>query len=230
MSSISLDAIRVKNPTPMERAALVVSVLGSLAYFLHPILGHNTGHAAVKALGVGALAVLAFLRLQSLDGRILGFSLVFSTLGDIFLNTHIENAFVFGLGSFLIAHLIYVGLFVRHFPKPLAPGGAKLGLIGILILYSASMAVWLWPDLGDLSIPVILYLSAITAMGITSILAGFKTWWIAAGAILFIISDSMIALGRFKSPVPYDSYLVWGTYYAGQYFIAAGFLGEMKRG
>ena len=43
---------------------------------------------------------------------------------------------------------------------------------------------------------------------------------------LFLISDSILAINKFKSPLPLRGYLVWATYYLAQYGIAIGFLRE----
>jgi uncharacterized membrane protein YhhN len=65
---------------------------------------------------------------------------------------------------------------------------------------------------------------AITAMVISAILGRFENPWVAVGAILFLISDSVLAVNKFKTPVPYRDFIVWSTYYTGQYGIAIGFL------
>ncbi len=46
-----------------------------------------------------------------------------------------------------------------------------------------------------------------------------------AGA-LFVLSDSLIALNKFHSPVPYARELIMTTYYAGQGLIIWGKLGQ----
>jgi alkenylglycerophosphocholine hydrolase len=69
-----------------------------------------------------------------------------------------------------------------------------------------------------------LYVCAITAMLVSAVLARFENSWIALGAGLFLISDSILAVNKFKTEVPLRDYLVWATYYAAQYAIAAGFL------
>jgi uncharacterized membrane protein YhhN len=63
-------------------------------------------------------------------------------------------------------------------------------------------------------------------MVVAVFLAGFITPWVYAGAILFLISDSIIAISKFKTPVPSQGHLVWATYYLGQCGIALGFLRE----
>jgi hypothetical protein len=44
------------------------------------------------------------------------------------------------------------------------------------------------------------------------------------GAVLFLISDSLLAIHKFKAPMPLRDYLVWSTYYLGQCGIALGYL------
>ena len=40
------------------------------------------------------------------------------------------------------------------------------------------------------------------------------------GALLFIVSDTILAYNKFVSPLPMAKVMVMVTYYAGQYFIA----------
>jgi uncharacterized membrane protein YhhN len=96
----------------------------------------------------------------------------------------------------------------------------------VLAIYAVAFGYWLWPSLGALAVPVMLYVAAITAMAATSIRGGRL---VAAGAVLFLISDSLLAADRFKSPIPGRDYLVWLTYYAGQFMIAWGWVNAGKR-
>lgn len=209
-----------------ERLLLLTSITCGLVYLATQSLRPYSGSVVIKQLAIFPLALLALRALRGADGLLLGLALAFSGLGDMFLGIEGENLFVYGLGSFLIAHLFYVALFTRNIPRPLDLGIWKKLLIFLLLAYSASVTMWLGPDLGPLAIPVIFYMSAISAMCLTAILAGFRTPFVVAGAVLFIISDSLIAINKFKMPVDYNNYLVWATYYIGQLAIATGFLRE----
>ena len=90
------------------------------------------------------------------------------------------------------------------------------------------MFVWLWPSLAAMRLPVAVYLCALTCMAVTATLAGFRAWSVVIGAALFMLSDSLIAIGKFKSPVVYGDYIIWATYYAAQVFIALGFMRERR--
>ena len=189
-----------------------LSILSGLVYLF-------TGGVVVKGLSVGPLAVLAFVA----GSPMLGAALAVSTLGDVLLDLDPQRLFVFGLGSFLVAHLIYTSVFVRNRRRPMALGAAQVLPAGLVLLYSVAVSAWLLPSLGTLIVPVAFYMCAITAMVLSAILARFSNPWVAVGAVLFLISDSLLAVNKFKTPVPYRDILVWTTYYVGQFLIANSF-------
>ena len=234
---MSFDALtfgRLRGFGARDRLLLAVSIACGALYFVMP--PHAPGRVVFKALSIAPLAVLAFrlLRegargkelLRDHDNTVLGMALAFSCLGDVLLDLDGERLFVQGLLAFLTAHFLYVLLFVRNWPRPLRPGGGQLLLVAAVLLASLLLANWFAPSLGTFAKPVMLYMCVITVMVVTAVLAGFSTQWIVAGAILFLISDSLIATHKFKTPVPWRDSLVWATYYLGQYGIAIGFLRE----
>ncbi|MDX2034186.1 MAG: lysoplasmalogenase [Blastocatellia bacterium] len=238
---MSLDALtfgRLRGFGSVEWRLLLLSISASIIYFLTKSVQPFPGSIVLKALGMAPLAVLAFrvLRegpamrgkelLRDRDNTILAMALTFSCLGDILLDRDPSGLFVQGLLAFLVAHLIYILLFVRNFHRPLRPSGGQMALIALVLLYSLLLSNWFAPSLGSFARPVMIYVCTITVMVISAILAGFSRPWIVAGTLLFLISDSIIAINRFKLPVPMRDYLVWGTYYLGQYGIAIGFFRE----
>jgi uncharacterized membrane protein YhhN len=62
-------------------------------------------------------------------------------------------------------------------------------------------------------------------MAESSIGARFESHWIPVGAVLFIVSDAILATDRFRMELPMRDYAVWGSYYAGQFLIALGSAG-----
>ncbi|MBO0858144.1 MAG: hypothetical protein J2P21_06745 [Chloracidobacterium sp.] len=56
--------------------------------------------------------------------------------------------------------------------------------------------------------------------------SSFSTSWVCLGAILFLISDSILDVNKFKAPAPMAGYSIWATYYLAQFGIAIGFLRE----
>lgn len=137
--------------------------------------------------------------------------LIFCAIGDYTLQW-----FIIGLTSFLIGHIFYIAAFSggRHH----VPGSVKV----ILLLYGASMAIWMCSTLfsqGEtvLAIAVFAYISVILTMGWLSFRTG--TLFAKIGAISFIVSDSVLAINKFILDVPYSHQLIMFTYYGAQIFI-----------
>ncbi|MFM8392633.1 MAG: lysoplasmalogenase [Acidobacteriota bacterium] len=218
----------VDSPARIDRFLWTVSIVASLGYLVAPGDLPSPLRATIKALGVGLLCLLV-LRQAARPGRSrdtygLAAALGLSTLGDIFLALRIEHSFVLGLGSFLLAHLTYVGLFINRWRRPLRPPVIRLGGTVAFLIFSLFFSQWLSPGLGDLAVPVMIYVCAITIMVVSSLWANFSTRLVVLGATLFMISDSILAADKFRVDVPWSGLLIWTTYYLGQYGIAIGFL------
>lgn len=235
---MNMDALtfgRLRGFSGADKWLLLLSIGCSLAYLATQSVQPFPGSIVLKALSIAPLAVLAVRLLcgakpsgigwlRDRDNLILGAALVLSSLGDIYLDW--GGHFSDGLKAFLFAHFAYILLFVRNWPRPLRPSGGQLILVAVVLVYSLLLSNWLSPSLGAQAVPVMVYMCAITVMTVSTILAGFSRRFVWIGAMLFMLSDSMIAAGRFKTPVPLADYLVWATYYLGQYCIAVGFLRE----
>ena len=211
-----------------DRWLLVLSIVAGALYLVTPHSAQFPVHVVVKALSIAPLAVLAFRVLHGGDRLLLGAALAFSSLGDVLLDLP-GNHFVQGLLAFLVAHVLYIALFVGNWRRPRMPGRAQVAMAAAVIMYSVLLFMWLAPGLGELVLPVTIYTGALTLMAVTSIMARFATPIVPFGAILFVISDSMIAAGRFRTALPLAGVLIWVTYYVGQYCIAVGYLREKTR-
>jgi uncharacterized membrane protein YhhN len=214
----------------MVRLLWWLSLGGGILYLLLGAALSGPLRVTVKALGVGMLAGLVFRVAGSLirpvDGWILAVALTFSCFGDIFLALGGGRNFLYGLSSFLVTHLLYLWLFLRHWQRPLRPARGRL-LISILVLaFSLFFSQWLSPALGDLAVPVTLYICAITLMVVASLWSTLSHPWIWLGALLFLASDAILAADRFRTDVPLAGFWIWATYYLGQYGIALGILAD----
>lgn len=142
-------------------------------------------------------------------------ALAFSMVGDIFLMLpNRDRWFVFGLGAFLIGHLAYVpGLVLLSF----GPIGFLVGL-GVVAVAMATIGrrVVTAVQAGepDLLVPVIVYMGVISLM-VACAFATTKPIAIA-GALLFYVSDSMIAWNGFVKPFRNASVAIMVTYHLGQ--------------
>jgi uncharacterized membrane protein YhhN len=221
----------------IDRALLLLSVICSFFFLITQSFQPYPGSVLLKVVSVASLAALAFRTqqepsskprgvewLRDRDNVILGMALVFSSLGDALLDLDPARLFIKGLLAFLVAHLIYILLFVRNWVWPLRPKRWQLALLAAVLIYSLLLSLWLAPSLGDLAGPVMFYVCVITVMAVSAILAGYSTPWVYSGVILFLISDSILAVNKFKAPAPLSGYLIWATYYLAQYGIAIGVL------
>jgi uncharacterized membrane protein YhhN len=170
------------------------------------------GSIAVKGLSIALLAVLALVR----GFPLLALALAVSSVGDVLLDLDPKGLFVAGLSAFLTAHIIYTVLFARAWKR------FRWAVIPV-VLYALAFSIWLAPRLGPLTVPVSLYICVITAMASAAICSRLPLW-VPIGALLFLASDSLLAAAKFAGPFPLRDYLVWGTYYAAQFSIAAGVL------
>jgi uncharacterized membrane protein YhhN len=156
----------------------------------------------------------------------------FSIVGDIVL---IQPAFfVYGLGAFLIAHVCYISAFYLDNDGIIFKKNDRiLPTIGILAYGTLFLSIVL-PKVGNaLLIPVAIYGFTI----LTMLLMALNRWknvektsfnWVIIGAILFVISDSILAINRFVQPLPFAGILIMSTYGIGQFLIINGVLKHIK--
>jgi uncharacterized membrane protein YhhN len=148
--------------------------------------------------------------------------LLCSLAGDIFLMLPTDR-FIAGLVSFLLAHLAYSVAFSTAAGATLSPRSAALLLP--LLLYGAIIYRRLWPHLGALAPPVLVYMLVIVAMAWRALdlwvqLRTPVAFAAALGAILFVASDSLLALNRFVGKFAAAQALILGTYFVAQWLIA----------
>ena len=165
-----------------------------------------------------ALAVVLVVRpRRSRAALLLLAGVLFSWGGDAPLTIPGDGWFVFGLSSFLVAHLCYLALFAwgglgLRAPRPWAL--VYLAWYGVLM-------VLLWPHLGGLALPVAAYGLVLCAMAAVS--SGL-TPTVACGGALFVVSDSLLALNRFVPDYAFglNDVAVMLSYIAAQGLIAWG--------
>ncbi len=186
------------------------------------LTGLFPGQPAVKALMAVLLAVGAMWHPILRERRWLVAALLFSAVGDFFLAMPWwQPSFVLGLGSFLVAHLCYLGALL-----PLrGPSRPQLVALAVVIVACVGLLVWFWPRLvaDGLTIPVLVYMAVLAAMVCSALLARLPTPWTALGAVSFAISDGMIGIGRFVLDSQALGVPIWWVYATSQVLITAGF-------
>ena len=167
-----------------------------------------------------ALAVVLALRpVQGAAGWLLLAAIVLSWGGDASLTLEGEWWFIVGLGSFLLAHLAYIALFLRLAAKATGRRFAPWSLA--YVVWCVAFLALLAPHLGGLLLPVAVYGAV---LGTMAALASARGPFIAAGGALFVVSDSVLALGRFLPGYEFAAHdlTVMASYLAAQGLIAWG--------
>ena len=170
--------------------------------------------------------------------RLALFAFLFSWFGDILLMFAGKDFifFVFGLAAFLVAQIIYINLFLRTInlsgKKPFLRKNPfwlivyiAYGLIFYMLLYEHLDAV--------LKVAVLIYTVALLGMSIMALNrfgnghpVSFSL--VFAGSVLFILSDTMIAINKFLVAIPYEGILIMTTYIGAQYLIMQGILKQYE--
>jgi uncharacterized membrane protein YhhN len=164
--------------------------------------------------------------LRERSAIIMQLAIVFSWLGDVFLMLTGEQWFIPGLGSFLVAQLLYAYLFSRDNKGWLTKNP---GWIAPFVLYAGGLLYLIWPGLGALWVPVCIYASAIMLMAVTAlnrkgVVSQQSFQLVLIGAILFVISDSFIAINKFAYPFEASRLVIMGTYISAQFLIVVGYV------
>jgi uncharacterized membrane protein YhhN len=175
-----------------------------------------------KPLTIGLIIALAWLTGAEQPDRyfwLILAGLLFSAAGDVFLMLP-RDRFVPGLVSFLIAHLLYIAAFS-------APAGlfASPWLALPYLAAAGGLLLILLPRTGKLALPVIVYASALAVMGWQAAsrwdtLQDSASLYAMLGAILFLVSDGVLAINRFVKPFRAAEAVLLSTYFAAQTLIA----------
>jgi len=158
----------------------------------------------------------------SLSRTMLIMALVLSGCGDLLLAI---DQFIFGVAVFLLAQLSYAFIFKAYWQGISIRWAMSAGLL----IYMLFMAWLLLPNLGDLQLPVMAYLLTIAAMGLLALHSSLPMRWAVLGALVFIISDSFIAINKFVSPLPFASYWIMSTYYAAQFMLVTSLVSSSRQ-
>ena len=217
-------------PGDIEAASNGTLVLSAVAAALYLTIVRRPPSYRRTAVKTASVALLGVLVLVAGGPTLLAAALVLSALGDLFLAEDGDRAFVSGLAAFLSAHLVYVALFgmAGGGGEAIAAEPVRLAGAVIILLFAAGMFHRLRPALPrHLVLPVGLYVAAIMAMGLTAVT--LPSLAVIAGAVLFIVSDAVLAAGRFLIPAgsPRQALVapaVWVFYYVAQVAITLGFL------
>ena len=154
-------------------------------------------------------------------------ALAFSWAGDVLLMFEPGNSnfFIFGLVAFLIAHIFYI-LFYETVMQ-LEKFKKNYWLFVPVLIYYVALIYILSPTLGDLKLPVRIYGVVISYMLIQALQIGrlgdkTAVGLMIAGSVLFIASDSILAINKFYKSFGYAGIAIMLTYGIAQVMITLG--------
>ncbi|MFY0629331.1 MAG: lysoplasmalogenase [Flavobacteriaceae bacterium] len=157
-------------------------------------------------------------------------ALFFAFWGDVLLMFP-DKFFVLGLASFLLAHVLYITISSKFLAKVSIPKivSHSLPFLAILLV----LLYIIYPNLGELLIPVIIYGVVISVFGVVAFLVytnekSTENLWLFLGAIIFIVSDSVLAINKFYESSEVLGITIMVTYIIAQYLICKAMIVKAK--
>jgi len=206
-------------------------VIASLVNWAGKYFGISEMAAATKPalMPLLALSVLAYAVSRRLDKRKLALLVsaeLFGCVGDVCLLFDGLPPFAGGIVAFLIGHILYLSLFGRAAWEDM-DGKSWLG--GVLVMAGVVYGlVRLLGISGQLLIPMVVYAFVLITLVFCTFCGLVRnrnkgTWGLLfVGALLFAVSDSILAAGTFGMHFPHQEFVVMFTYVTAQAFLAMG--------
>ena len=168
----------------------------------------------LKPLTTILVITLLYQRVKQFDTsylKLIFAGLVFCLAGDTLLMW--DSLFVYGLSAFLVGHLLFLAAFSSL-------NGFSFILKSLLPIVTVTLAVFLWllPNLGQISIPVAVYMVVLSTMVWQAVNLYLKqasdfTQMLAIAALAFLFSDSIIAINKFKLPFELSGITILSSYW-----------------
>lgn len=159
----------------------------------------------------------------------------FSWVGDNFLMFSDKNELFFyaGVGGFFFAQLAYIYIFTRYSETGSRGFLQKHLITGFLfIAYVAGIYYLLYPGLEGMMRPII-FIYSLSLIGMSMVAlnrhgrVNYMSYLLVfIGSVLFVISDSLIALDKFYMEIPLGGFWIMITYISAQYMIMRGLILE----
>jgi uncharacterized membrane protein YhhN len=155
-------------------------------------------------------------------------ALFFSFWGDVLLLFK-NQFFVYGLASFLLAHILYIKI-TTSFIKKVSLQKVVLACLPFAV-FLFSFLYLIIDNLEEMKIPVIFYGVVISSFGAVYFFNYMQekntaNSWLFLGTIIFIISDSLIALNKFYEPKEFYAISIMLTYIVAQYLICRAIIAK----
>ena len=236
--SVNQNSGRFRTQLGADYAILTLSIASSILYLSKTRTTPSVSRMIIKTASIALLSVLTITRGGP---KLLAIALGGGSVGDAFLAWDGDAAFLCGLGSFLVAHLFYIRLFVltgagldrilAASSTTLEQDGGRWRLVVAVVLVAVFAPIMLSRLMTrvatDLRVPIVIYTTVIVCMVLAALTV--EDGWVVAGALMFTSSDGILAAEKFlisskSSHAVWMPYAVWSLYYGGQLIISFGLL------
>lgn len=206
-----------------RRPWLLVSLVAAISYYLLAEAEFPGGALIVlKGIGVGMLAVYAWLRYPHRDGHLLALVMGLAAIGDMAM----ELDFRFGGAAFFASHLAAMALYMRHRRERLTFSQRAFAVALLILTPIISWTLVAGTDGAEL---VALYALALGGMAGLAWTSSFPRYRVGIGVVLFVISDLLIfARMDLMAASSLPDILIWPIYYLGQFLIATGVIQTLR--
>jgi len=201
---------------------LATAVAAAIATIVNDLKGRPGPARIFRPAAMAAIILLATVRPAAASESYRLFivaGLAASLVGDVFMMLP-KKKFAAGLVAFLVAHVFYATAFLRA-----GTGRVEITTVLPFLFAAFFMMRILFPHLGALKAPVILYILAMTAMAVLSAqryitAGGAPAFFAFIGAMFFIASDLILSVNRFLKKIPVAQFYILGTYFTAQILFA----------
>lgn len=216
-----------------------------LIIVLGDLLGEWTGikslDYAFKPLIMVWIAGYFLYHVKTSDSKVVRlalFAFLFSWFGDISLmfSNEVFIYFVIGLAAFLVAQVVYISLFLRTINLSGKKSFLKKNPFWLIayIAYGLIFFILLFNHLDPmLKFAVFIYMVALLGMSVMALNRfgnghPISFSYVFTGSVLFVVSDTLIAINKFLVAIPREGIFVMITYIGAQYFIMMGLLKQYE--
>jgi alkenylglycerophosphocholine/alkenylglycerophosphoethanolamine hydrolase len=200
---------------------LLLALLSAIAMIIGLYIDNFTLRILTKPIPIICFGLWALNSGTSKYSKTIAISLFICSIADIFLEFKTNNKmFLIGMLFFGLGHAGYILAFLNKTKK------LNIEFFLPFLIWGGSIMYVLHNKLGPMLIPVGVYSILLVSM-MWRALSLLKVWsWksevilIPIGAIIFAISDTLIALDKFNEPISYVRYPIIITYYVAQFLLA----------
>ncbi|PHR60395.1 MAG: hypothetical protein COA43_06675 [Robiginitomaculum sp.] len=201
---------------------LYAALFGAIIFPLMRLRGYYAIRPFIKTIMAVMLAAYCFIT-PNTPLYIMALGFILSALGDFFIDIPDDKGFTPGLFAFFAAHVAFI---VHLWPIMISLAdftSTNYIICAAVIISSLAYYLWTRPSLDkDLVIPTALYTIVIGMMGVTAFNTTAISPLVPLGAFLFMASDVVLSIEKFKHKFWAAKEINWVLYAGGQFLLAIG--------